>query len=241
MIKVILGMIIGAVLAMIFVLSWTDSRTLEGTLTEAPSESRVTAEVTNSAPVRSESLSGVAPGPSRGLPNLSELSERVQEAKRELELAEAELERALEGPPEIPISLPPEFDWLSEEVSENHELIQRELVDPAWSAEARAHIENMFSDRPELFEQFGYPTIHCRTTRCEAAFVLYDVNDKDATAAASTEGLTTEFFTALRFRTTIGQNASQPLIDQFSPIGPDDLDVNVEDGVTTILWHLSKR
>jgi hypothetical protein len=55
------------------------------------------------------------------------------------------------------------------------------------------------------------------------------------------QGVLRFFFTAIRFRTEIAKNASEPLIDQFAPIRPEDLDVNVKDGVTTILWHLHGR
>jgi hypothetical protein len=170
-----------------------------------------------------------------------QLTARVTDAERELRRAEDALKRATEVPPEQPITLPPEFDWLSENRSENHEFIQREPVDPTWSITAGRQIEGHFIDRPELSQEFGYPIIHCRTTRCEVAFVSYEVHAADAAAGARVEGLDTEFFSAIRFRTSLSEFASHPGAEQFEPIQHDDLDVHVEDGVTTILWHLFRR
>ena len=243
--KAILGIVVGFVLAGLLVLFWGDSDEIEGMLSAPSNDSRSDQDVISReesiAPTQVQAASEAASDTNENAASLDVLAARVSEAERELRLAQDALQRATELPPGQPISLPPEFDWLTENPSENHEIIQREPLDPAWSATAHSHLENFFTDRLELSEEFGYPTIHCRTTRCEAAFVRYGVDESDVAAGERVEDLSPEFFTAIRFRNEIAQNAGQPLIDQFSPIRPEDLDVNIEDGVTTILWHLSRR
>jgi hypothetical protein len=95
----------------------------------------------------------------------------------------------------------------SRERDEWHELIQREPVDPVWSAATELQIQTYLAERPEITSKYGFPTVNCRTTRCEVAFVAYGIDDEDR--VASQQGLTPEF----------------------------NVQVNRQNGVATILWH----
>lgn len=80
-------------------------------------------------------------------------------------------------------------------------------------------------------------------TRCEAAFVAYGLEDEGR--AASSQGLTPEFLTALRFSTLNTEVYEQAWGEQFGYVPNRDendpgilnVQVNTQDDVTTILWH----
>jgi hypothetical protein len=86
-----------------------------------------------------------------------------------------------EGPPESPIRLPPEFSYLSDPdtIDHNHESHQRDPVDPGWSRQMEAQIQGFFVSRPEITATYGYPTITCRTLACEIAFVAYGIGSAE--------------------------------------------------------------
>ena len=181
-------------------------------------------------------------------PTLEELKSRQAETFEAYNDAVTEYRKALAidrwgsaPPPAQPIPLPSEFDYLAQSPSEYHELIQREPLDPIWSANTEAQIHNYFADRPEITAKYGLPTVTCRSTRCEVAFVAYGVDDTDRAAQG---GLAPEFVTGLAFRNDNADVHSEPWAEQFGYV-PDAenpriliAELNTQDGVTTILWHL---
>jgi hypothetical protein len=181
----------------------------------------------------SESESGVSSNPARRPPvALEELEKRAEEARIASELAQRELHRAqrvarwaAELPPSQAIVLPSEFDYLSDDPSDNHELIQRENVDAVWAATTEAHIQTYLAERPEVITKYGYPKVECRATRCELAFVAQGVG-----AAEDFRDLNAGFF-------------DQDWTNQFKvrEVSPGIINLNVRNqgDVTTILWHLT--
>jgi hypothetical protein len=156
-------------------------------------------------------------------------------------LANAEWSGA--SPPDLPILLPPEFDYLSRDRDIWHEMIQRERLDPVWSATTELQIKNYLAGQSEVLKRYGYPIVTCRATRCEAAFVAYDVLKDDRMAAQP--GLTPEFLIAQTFRNQNAEVYEQSWGEQFGYL-PDrsendpgilNIQVNTQDNVTTILWH----
>ena len=133
---------------------------------------------------------------------------------------------ANEPPPTQPIVLPPEFGWLSEDLDPFHEKLQRESADPDWAALTEGQIATFLAENQEITEKYGQPTINCRETGCEVAFVAYGVDESAVRIMA--EGM----FWSVN---------DQPWVDQFdNPAGYLFNVRNVGDS-TTILWHLKKR
>jgi len=165
------------------------------------------------------------------LPNLEELKQRADATRRANDAAQRELLRAQrlarwadEPPPSLPIVLPAEFDYLLDDPSDNHERIQREAIDPVWAATTETQIHGYLATRPKATEEYGYPTVHCRTTRCEIAFVAYGVGE------------------AREFRSAISGVLDEPWMDQFTSGGVSLINANIHNrgDVTTILWHLTR-
>lgn len=157
--------------------------------------------------------------PGSGLRDLTreQLEAMVSDGKRSVELAEEELERrqrierwANAPPVTFPIVLAPEFGWLADDPRDFHEGLQREPIDPAWSPRVEALLQSFFARR-EITERYGPPTINCRRTGCEIAFVAYGIdNSGRVTAAAARAGTTPDFFTDEDFRRTTLEFVDQP-------------------------------
>jgi hypothetical protein len=123
-------------------------------------------------------------------------------------------------------------------------MIQREAVDdPVWSAATELQISTYLADRPEITSLYGFPTVNCRATRCEAAFVAYGLEDEGR--AAASQGLSPESLVALRFRTLNTEVYEQAWGEQFGYVpnrsendpGIINVQVNIQNDVTTLLWH----
>jgi hypothetical protein len=153
-------------------------------------------------------------------------------------------------PPELPIVLPPEYDYLAEPSQRLniHHTLEREPYDPDWAPAMESQIAQFLAENPEIAQTYGYPTITCRTTRCEAAFVahgldpnlglgdeldyledlgLSDFEVRRIGIGEHFAGLTSEFF-------------ETPGFEQFTTFnGYPSVQIRPEDGVTTLLWHMS--
>lgn len=174
-------------------------------------------------------------------PTLAELEQEAEEANRAWLAAQQRFFRARdadrwanEPPPTHAITLPPEFDYLFEERNSSHERLQREPVDPAWSAVTEAQLNSHFSARPEITEKYGYPIINCRTTGCEVAFIAYGIENS---GFADNPGL--EVSAMFEFQADNADIFEQPWTEQFASRRVE-AGVHTEDGVTTILWYLRK-
>ena len=130
-----------------------------------------------------------------------------------------------EPPPTQPIMLPSEFAWLTENPDSAHERLQREAIDPDWSFATEAQIVTFLAEHPEIRQKYGQPTVTCRTSGCELAFVAYGVNE---TVFQIMEG---GMFHSVN---------DQPWADQFWNPGDNWFNAHTEGDVTTILWHLIK-
>jgi hypothetical protein len=165
---------------------------------------------------------------------LEELEKRYKEAREASDIARDEFLRAQKvakwaaaPPPTQPINLPPEFDYLSSDPLDPHELTQREPVDAAWAATTEMRINGYLAARPEITSKYGFPQIECRTTRCELAFVATGVGD-----AKDFRDLTADFFAedwTERFR--IGAPPG---------VGIINLSVRNQGDITTLLWNFSQ-
>lgn len=49
--------------------------------------------------------------------------------------------------------------------------IEREPIDPLWAPTTEAQFYSFYSERPEIYEEYGTPTVYCRTTLCEIQVV----------------------------------------------------------------------
>ena len=166
--------------------------------------------------------------------SLVELENRYEEARRLSDIARDEFLRAQRvakwaaaPPPVQPISLPPEFDYLSSDPLDPHELTQREPVDPAWAATTTMQINGYLAARPEITSKYGFPQIECRTTRCEMAFIATGVGD-----AKDFRELTADFF-------------DEDWTGQFRLGAPPgvriiNLSVRNQGDITTLLWNVSQ-
>ena len=179
------------------------------------------------------------------LDEVEELRSRGREGRRVMTLAEAEIDRrrnveelANTEPPTFPITLPPEFNaWLAENPSSMHEDLQREPIDPAWSPQAEGELYDYFADHPDVLATYGSPTINCRTTGCEIAFVAYGIDNSERARAPN--AFTADGYTSTDFARANTSFFERPwAAEQIELSSPS---VNTRDGATTILWHLYRR
>ena len=129
-------------------------------------------------------------------------------------------------PPELPSYLPSEFDWYAEDSF--HRSLEREPYDPNWAPGVEAHLRAYLNENPKTTQNLGYPTITCRTRRCELAFVSYDLDailgDADYLVpyvANSTSG----FF-------------ERPEFEEFDEMPRLYFDYRTQDRVTAMVWQL---
>lgn len=139
-------------------------------------------------------------------------------------IAEEESSGSEPPPPSVPITLPAEFDWLSSDPS--HQSFEREAIDPVWSFNTEAQINRFFAEHPEIISKYGFPTIHCRTTRCRVLITAYGIDESS---------LVREFGRSLNLNSDYSK---RPWVEQFE-FGT--IVTNSQDGVTTLSWVLSKR
>lgn len=166
-------------------------------------------------------------------------SEAMQEAERLRNLVRSELARresvanwADARPPDTPIELLPEFSYLSEFPDGQHELLQREPVDSSWSPQMEARLQGFFASRPEITATFGFPTINCRTSACEIAFVAYGVDD------TRRDGGFDEPLAAGEFRRqAVMELDEQPWADRLSV---QSTSYRFQAGAATFLWYLRR-
>ena len=133
-----------------------------------------------------------------------------------------------EPPPTQPISLPSEFSYLSlsDRPDHDHEQLQREPIDPVWSAVTEGQIATFLSEHPEITQKYGHPTVNCRTTGCELAFVSYGLEEPAF-----------QMFFGGAFKSV----SEEPWSEQFDNSWDNLFDVRKEGDVTTILWHLWQK
>jgi hypothetical protein len=115
---------------------------------------------------------------------MTQPSKEMQDAERVMNLARQELARrnlvahwANEPPPELPIELPPQFSWMAENPNTLHEQLQREPVDSTWSLQTEDSLRRFLTSRPEITNLYGLPTVNCRTSTCQIAFVAHGMED----------------------------------------------------------------
>ncbi|MBT8085496.1 MAG: hypothetical protein KJN72_09750 [Woeseia sp.] len=100
---------------------------------------------------------------------------------------------------------------LSGDIKMFHSMLEDEVRDESWAAPMETELYNLFIDRlPELADNFGMPTVLCRTTICEVQVIGYGDGSLEAWQAA------------------VSQIESQPWAEDFvqirlggNPIGPD--------------------
>lgn len=144
-------------------------------------------------------------------------------------------------PPVLPISLPPELEYVGE--FKAFEQFERTLIDPDWSPQAEANLSNYFAQHPEITDIYGMPTIHCRETACVAMFISYGYlahaqNHPDPTLAEYAETL---FGPMEIFRADNQGFFDDPFADQFSDSIGVTADGRLEDGLATFYWTLARK
>ena len=179
----------------------------------------------------------------------AEPSQEMKEAVRVNMLLSSELRRrekidtwARERPPELPIQLPPEMSQHLQipSVIDLHERLQRQPVDPEWSIAMEANLRSYFASA-ELLGTYGTPTINCRTTACEVAFVAYGLEAKaQAAQRNAANGSTLSLILESEFRDATSDFREQPWASQFIPTAPTG-SFRSQNGTTTILWHLYRN
>ena len=139
------------------------------------------------------------------------------------------VDRELADAPIIsPISLPAEFDWIWDNAYRGlfHDRMQREAVDAAWAGPMEAELLSFVYEQPGIVNRYGPPTIRCHSTQCEVTFLSAGSIDP-TTAAQDARGLFDESFESL------------PGVFDCGP-GECWVDANIDDGVTTIFWGMTK-
>lgn len=157
------------------------------------------------------------------------LAERIATQRQLIDDAQAELIELYKssavaelGPVITPLPLPQEFDWLG--VNLFRERMQREPIDPLWAGSSEARLWDYIGSQSQLTQAYGTPTIRCHSTRCQLTWMSY-ASDKTKAEALSD-------FSALRDEIEVR------LPGVFDcPLCPVEL--NVQDGVTTVVWGLT--
>lgn len=146
-------------------------------------------------------------------------------------------------PPEQPIPLPPEFEWLATDPA--HDLVQREPHDVNWAPAIEARFSRFLSENPELVQTYGYPrSIVCRTSMCELLFVAYGLettlNGEQLEGQALGHVVLRDFHQSILnsefFERTEFEEFRIPI-----PVGSGSLitaSQHTENGVTSIAWLL---
>lgn len=131
-----------------------------------------------------------------------------------------------------PVTLPPEFAWLAEaDYRTPYDLIQREPVDLDWAPMTEAQLQSYFSTRQELINEYGWPVIHCGTTRCLVAFVVYGTKS-DLVSTVSMQN---------RFKARVEDYLISAAESGLDNSNCECVTVHSEDGVGTLLWTLLRQ
>ncbi len=131
-----------------------------------------------------------------------------------------------------PLPLPTEFDWIKKfpYLQLDRELLQREPIDIAWASETEAQLKSYIYEHTELAQEYGNPTVHCRTTRCEVTFIRNGLEEWNSLSSEEFVARVEPFF-------DLPEGAQWPY-------GTSDGVFNIhawnEDGVTTLHWTLAK-
>jgi hypothetical protein len=171
-------------------------------------------------------------------------SQEILEAERVMDLVGGELRRReqiagweAEPPPDRPIQLAPEFSRLLENsiTNDRHERIQREPIDSTWSFPMEANLQDFFTSRSQISSTFGIPTINCRNSACEIAFVAYGFDAAARAAERGNPNAIPRLVVGTDFREATEDFLEQPWADEFNSRTPS---VSIQDDVATIIWHL---
>jgi hypothetical protein len=166
---------------------------------------------------------------------VARLRRELEEAQDIVSQTTAELERigieeALGAQPIIsPITLPPEFEWIAENLYREffHERMQREQIDGSWASATESQLSRFLYRRPELVSKYGVPTVRCHTTQCEVTFVTHGIFDDPSVASTVVRSLFDDSFEEM---------------GGIFDCGPGECwaDANSQDGVVTIFWAMTK-
>lgn len=138
-------------------------------------------------------------------------------------------------PPEQPIYLPPEFDWLANDPEKfhSHDLVQREPYNVNWAPAMEGHLSKFLSENPEITQTYGYPrSIVCRTSQCELLFVAYDLETR-----LDDEHIESSW--NIHFTESISDFFERPEFEEFH--WPNNIifsNGHTEKGVTSFAWWL---
>jgi len=143
-------------------------------------------------------------------------------------------------PPDQPILLPPEFNRHLEHanVRRDHENLQREPVDQAWALPMEGNLRTFITGQSEFLGKYGYPTITCRTSRCEVTFVAYGLDTAARAAELGNPDMSPEIVLLSDFSYVTRSLGEEPWVtDQLLPatVGPS---IRTQDGITTVIWNL---
>lgn len=152
-------------------------------LNEQPASGFV--EQPGTAPLRQsvETADPGAEGSSEAVPNETAADSDVGEIDEPVDERSADVRPPADArpPPDQPIYLSPEFDWLAKDPQKfrSHDSVQREPYDVDWAPAMEARLAGFLRENPEITQTYGYPTsIVCRTSQCELLFVAYDLEKK---------------------------------------------------------------
>lgn len=146
------------------------------------------------------------------------------------------------SPPDLPIYLPREFDWLR--VGDYFGRFERKPIDHNWSPQAKIQLSNYFYRHPELTNIYGMPTIHCRATECMALFIAHGYldhgrNHPDPALAKNAE---TQFVGPTEiFKADNRGFFNDPVAKQFSDKDGVMAEGRLQNGVAAFFWLLPRR
>ena len=180
------------------------------------------------APRQSEAVRAEESTEARFRRDLEEAQGVVRRTAAELERLRIEGELAAD-PIVSPIFLPPEFDWLAENLYRDvfHERMQREPIDAAWAGTMEPELLRFIYRRPDVVQKYGAPTVRCHTTQCEVTFLATGVYDDPSVARADARALFDNSFVEL---------------DGMFDCGPGECwaEAIYQDGIVTIFWGMTK-
>lgn len=232
--KILLGIIIGAAAASAVFVSLDLRKPAASPATAVVSVQSVGVEASNasdlSVPIEATDpsiedfaeIEAISPSARNVDERLAAQMQLVDGAQAELiELYKSNVVAEL-GPVVTPYPLSPEFDWLG--VNLFHERMQRETIDPLWAGSTEAQLWDYIGSQPHIAERYGTPTIRCHSVRCELTWMSFD--------SSETKTVVQSDFRALR--DGIGERLPGAFDCGLCPI-----ELNVQDGVTTVVWGLT--
>lgn len=144
-----------------------------------------------------------------------------------------EIARRLVEPITQPLPLPPAFDWIDlfPCLQLDRELLQREPIDIAWAAQTEAQLKSYIYEHTEIPREYGNPTVHCRTTRCEVTLIRYGLEEWESPSSQEFRALIAPFF-------DLPEGARWSYA---TPEGQINIHAWHDDGVSTLHWSLVKK